>query len=218
MSSPSASLRDDIELEQTKYEAWAITTLMSCGLPPRHAAREFYDRGMSRWATALGRSVGCIAAIIAAITVFTAATYAAPPGLLISPSASGSVELGWEPSPDPNAAGYNVYFGRTSGVYTDKVNAGNTAALTISGLTGGVTYYFAATTYDAYGQESGFSNEAEYTVPLTTFTLQIDGQAGLPFTVYSATNLAGLWSLFASGIFPATLAVTNNGAQEFFKL
>jgi hypothetical protein len=36
----------------------------------------------------------------------------------------------------------------------------------ISGLEEGKTYYFAVTDYDAYGNQSGFSNEVNYTVPV----------------------------------------------------
>jgi Fibronectin type III domain len=80
--------------------------------------------------------------------------------------ASQSVTLGWDPSSDTNVAGYNVYYGTVSHQYTKEVSAGIATSVVISGLTEGVTYYFAATTYDIFDQESGFSVETSYTVPI----------------------------------------------------
>ena len=81
------------------------------------------------------------------------------------PAPAQSVMLGWQRSPDPKAAGYNIYYGTTSHIYTSKVSVGNVTNTTISGLIIGNTYYFAATTYDSANQESGFSNEAMYANP-----------------------------------------------------
>lgn len=78
---------------------------------------------------------------------------------------AASVALDWTASTSTNAAGYDVYFGTTSGNYTNKVNVGNTTSVTISNLVPGVTYYFAATAYDANGNESTFSGEISYIVP-----------------------------------------------------
>ena len=80
--------------------------------------------------------------------------------------ATQSVTLGWEPSVDPNVAGYNIYYGTASHVYVNKVSPGNVTNATISGLVEGTTYFFAATTSDVSGEESAFSNEASYAVPL----------------------------------------------------
>lgn len=96
-------------------------------------------------------------------------------GLLTGPMASRaqaaqSVSLGWQPSPDVNAAGYNIYYGTASHAYDNKINVGNVAVAVIDGLVEGTTYYFAATTYDAANQESGFSNEAGYEVPAAVIT------------------------------------------------
>ncbi len=79
---------------------------------------------------------------------------------------SQTVKLGWEPSPDPNAVGYKIYYGTTSHNYPNMVIVGNTTNTTLNGLINGRTYFFAATTYDASSQESDFSNEASYAVPL----------------------------------------------------
>jgi hypothetical protein len=82
--------------------------------------------------------------------------------------ASGSVTLAWNPSPNPVVAGYNVYYGGVSGIYTNKINAMSASTVTISNLTTGATYYFAATTYSAAGVESAFSGEFSYQIPVNT--------------------------------------------------
>jgi hypothetical protein len=81
---------------------------------------------------------------------------------------SNSLTLGWDTDPNSGVAGYNVYYGVASRSYTSMVSVGNTGQATINGLTAGTTYYFAVTEYDASGQESGYSDEITYTVPLPT--------------------------------------------------
>jgi len=85
-------------------------------------------------------------------------------GLLLS-AAAQSVVLTWNPSLDANRAGYKIYYGAASRAYTNAVTVGNVTNATLSGLAAGATYYFSATTYDAAGNESDFSNEASYAVP-----------------------------------------------------
>ena len=90
-----------------------------------------------------------------------------------SPVFAQSVTLTWNPSPDTNAVGYKIYYGETSDVYTGTVYVANatTTTATVSGLTGGVTYYFSATTVDASGLESPFSNETTYMPAASTNTV-----------------------------------------------
>ncbi len=64
-----------------------------------------------------------------------------------------------------NIAGYNLYYGTASHNYTTKVSAGNSTSATASGLNAGATYYFAVTSYDTSGLESGYSSEVTYAVP-----------------------------------------------------
>lgn len=72
------------------------------------------------------------------------------------------VDLNWNHSPSPGVAGYRVYYGTTSGNYSNSVVLGNVTTNTFSGLMGGVTYFFAVTAYDANGLESNFSNESSF--------------------------------------------------------
>ena len=80
----------------------------------------------------------------------------------VAPLADGSVTLAWDASTDPNVAGYNIYYGGASGTYTNKIDAEGDTTATVSGLTVGATYYFAATTYSA-DAESLFSCEVAWT-------------------------------------------------------
>lgn len=66
--------------------------------------------------------------------------------------------LAWDPSPDADVVGYELYYGTASGQYTESVDVGNTTSHTLSVATSG-THYFAVTAYKAGHHESGFSNE-----------------------------------------------------------
>ena len=79
-------------------------------------------------------------------------------------SPPGSVSLEWAESTGLNIAGYNMYYGISSGDYDDSIDVGNYTSITISDLDVGETYYFAVTAYDLDGNESGFSNEVSYTI------------------------------------------------------
>jgi hypothetical protein len=76
-----------------------------------------------------------------------------------------STSLAWDASPDSHVAGYNIYYGTTSGDYTNKVTVQNVTTATISNLVAGQTYYFAVTAFVANGMESDFSNEIQFIVP-----------------------------------------------------
>jgi hypothetical protein len=78
---------------------------------------------------------------------------------------AGTLTLEWDPSPDPEVVGYQLYYGAASQQYTNVLPVGVTTRATVSNLTEGVTYYFAATTLDVAGLESDFSGEAAYLVP-----------------------------------------------------
>ncbi|HEY1787170.1 MAG TPA: Ig-like domain-containing protein, partial [Verrucomicrobiae bacterium] len=76
-----------------------------------------------------------------------------------------SVTLNWSASSSPNIVGYDIYYGGASGNYTNMISVGNVTTLTIPGLLVGVTYYFAATTVNSSGLQSGYSSQTSYTPP-----------------------------------------------------
>ncbi len=75
------------------------------------------------------------------------------------------VTLAWDPESASGLAGYKVHYGTVSRNYSFTADAGNQTTATVTGLTAGVTYYFAATAYDTGSTESAPSNEVTYTIP-----------------------------------------------------
>jgi hypothetical protein len=57
-----------------------------------------------------------------------------------------------------DVAGYEVYYGLSTGNYTTTVNVGNTTTTTLQNLSS-PTYYVAVTAYDSNNVQSGFSPE-----------------------------------------------------------
>ena len=80
---------------------------------------------------------------------------------------AGDATLAWDPSSSPGITGYRLYYGQSSGNYTSNINVGMTTSYTVTGLQDGQTYFFAVTATDGTN-ESGFSNEASKTIPVST--------------------------------------------------
>jgi chitodextrinase len=77
--------------------------------------------------------------------------------------------LTWDAVIHPNLAGYRIYYGTAPGAYVQPVGSGvsvgNVVTFTVTGLTSGTRYYFAATAFDASNNESAFSNEVFKDIP-----------------------------------------------------
>jgi hypothetical protein len=86
-------------------------------------------------------------------------------GLIASNAMAAQATLAWDPNTESDLAGYRVHYGTASGSYTVHTDVHNVTTYTVTGLTAGQTYYFAATAYDASGNESGYSNPVSYAVP-----------------------------------------------------
>lgn len=78
----------------------------------------------------------------------------------------GAASLSWtapatnsDGTPLNDLTGYRIYYGTSSGQYSNSVDVGTFTSSVISGLTVGETYYFVVTAYDTAGNESGYSNE-----------------------------------------------------------
>ena len=67
--------------------------------------------------------------------------------------------MAWDPSTDPDVAGYKVYYGTASRTYHPGIDVGNTTTYALTGLIKGQKYYIAVTTYNRSHRESPFSNE-----------------------------------------------------------
>lgn len=75
---------------------------------------------------------------------------------------SALVSLVWDPSTDPNVAGYRVYYGTSRGSYFWVIDVGKASTCTISNLAEGTVYFIAATGYDSSAIESDFSDKVVY--------------------------------------------------------
>jgi len=80
-------------------------------------------------------------------------------GLAARGQSTSSVTLTWNADADPNTAGYLIYSGTVSGVYTQELNVGNVTTATLSNLPTGNIWYFAVAAVDASGLEGPPSTE-----------------------------------------------------------
>jgi hypothetical protein len=80
-----------------------------------------------------------------------------------------SATLMWDAVTDTNLSGYRIYYGTAPGTYLQSpgqgLDAGKFTTFTVTGLSSGTTYYFAATAYDASNIESPYSNEVLKAIP-----------------------------------------------------
>jgi hypothetical protein len=126
-----------------------------------------------------------------------------------SAQAQANVTLTWNSISNPLVAGFKIYYGGVSGVYTNETDAGKATHVTISNLVNGSTYYFASTTYSAAGAESAMSGETSYIVPspapvahlLVTpakqFILTVTGLTNHAYNVLASQNLT-TWAVIGS--------------------
>ncbi len=87
--------------------------------------------------------------------------------LYAAPLFAGNATLSWDPpttnvgkTPLTDLAGFIIYYGTDSGVYSNSINVGNITTYQVGNLTEGFTYYFTITAYDTSGNESEYSGEA----------------------------------------------------------
>ena len=122
---------------------------------------------------------------------------------------SAQVSLAWDRNTETDIAGYRVYYGTASRAYNWFVDVGNTTTFTVTGLTDGATYYFAATAYDTSHLESTYSVEASkstctysisppsqsFTASAGTGTVSVSTQSTCPWTAASGVS----WLTITSG-------------------
>ena len=113
--------------------------------------------------------------------------------MLLLPAAAypSSVVLTWDaPVYDgqtPAVDGYKIYYGTASQKYSVCLYPGFATTYTVDNLPNG-TYYFAVTSYDIWGNESGYSDEVSRTVSAEIESLSPDrGVEGTPVTI-TGTN------------------------------
>lgn len=123
-------------------------------------------------------------------------------GASLSLEAGQNVMLTWNPSTNSEVAGYNVYCGTHSHVYTNAAQVGNVTNTVLPNLTPGMTYYFSAKSYDSSTNESAYANETVFTVPWPPVV-------NLPPTLRALANVSisrnsGLQHIALGGITPGT--------------
>jgi hypothetical protein len=145
-----------------------------------------------------------------------------------------SATIGWTPSPSSNVAGYYIYYGTSSGNYTSVVPVSNVTNVTISGLTSGLTYYFAATSYDSSYNQSAFSPEISAVVGSTgsvaatltstalssgkQFSFKVSGATGYQYAVQASTDLVN-WVTLQTNFSPFTFTDSNSSqfSHRFYR-
>jgi hypothetical protein len=100
------------------------------------------------------------------ITLLLFAVLPGPLAVRHADADAASVTLAWDPNTELDLAGYKLYYGTASGAYEFAIDVGNQTTYSISGFREGGDYYFAVTAYNAYGLESGFSDEVGYPGPI----------------------------------------------------
>jgi hypothetical protein len=82
-------------------------------------------------------------------------------------SQGDSVDLSWNASTSQNVIGYNIYRGLKSGGPYSKINPvlNASTAYTDTSVASGNTYYYVTTAVNSSEEESGYSNQAQATIP-----------------------------------------------------
>src|ERR1700677_1222781 len=144
-------------------------------------------------------------------------------------SKAQSVAIAWNPSVSPNVAGYDIYYGGVSGIYTNELFAGNVTNITIPGLEGGDTYYFLATAVSSAGVQSTFSSQLAYTVssvpalglPVFSssgFSFPVTGITGSNCVIQVSTNLTQWIPLLTNTVpFQFTDSNANHFSRRFYR-
>ena len=131
--------------------------------------------------------------------------------LALAVAHAARVLLTWDPDPEPDIAGYRIYYGTNSRVYQVIVDVGNVTNTIVSGLERGLTWYFAATAYNTSSLESDLSEEVSLYLPDHPAAPEnVQVFLGLE----GSTNVVGPWTNIVG--FPPVLIDTNGGGGGVF--
>lgn len=134
---------------------------------------------------------------------------------------SSTVTLAWDASTSSQVTGYKLYYGTQSRVYTTTVDVGNVLEYKLTSAPDTGPIYFAATAYDANGNESDYSTELKcYTVtssitgngtisPSTPYVMSTDMSTKFTFTPASNYQLGNVALDGTSLGAPTSYTVTN---------
>ena len=108
-------------------------------------------------------------------------------------------------------AGYKIYYGTSSGVYTNTIDVGNVLTYQLQSLTDGVIYFFNVTAYNTDLLESGYATEVSKFISASSYALSvISAGAGsgtvtsTPAGISCGTTCSGSYAAGTSVILTAT--------------
>jgi hypothetical protein len=137
-----------------------------------------------------------------------------------------NVSLSWDASTSPDVAGHIIHYGVESGNYTESMIVENATTVTLSGLTSGITYFFAVTAYTASGLQSDFSDEVSFVpgrhklgIRANTaggHVLKVHGQIGHTYDI-EATEDFKTWTSISTVVIPdgGSLDFIDTNAAQF---
>lgn len=128
-------------------------------------------------------------------------------GVEAGPPDTAQVKLAWDRVSDPGVAGYSIYYGTASRVYTGKLDVGDTNQATVPGLTPGITYYFAMTTRLFSGLESDYSSEIQFQPPSIGPILQPPFSTGGQTYISAAVPAGHSYDILATQDFLSWVAI-----------
>ncbi|MEA3547943.1 MAG: tandem-95 repeat protein [Thermodesulfobacteriota bacterium] len=129
------------------------------------------------------------------------------------------VQFSWTPNSETNLAGYKIYYGTASRNYTEEIDVGNPGAVdnqiiyTLSGISPGITYYYASTAYDVDGFESDYSDEAVWTCPLETVPNNIPVAEDGAISTSEDNPKSGVLTATDADNDTLTYSIVNNGSM-----
>lgn len=88
-----------------------------------------------------------------------------PPTGISTQTGDNFIEIFWNPNPESNIAGYNVYVGATYQGKYQWIGSTRSTSYIDRGALNGTTYYYAITAYDVDGNESDLSRDVAYDIP-----------------------------------------------------
>ncbi len=83
--------------------------------------------------------------------------------LIVSNAQAGNVTVSWDANSESDLLGYKIYYGNTSGSYSNVIDVGNVIEFQINNLSAG-SYFFTVTAYDNANNESDYSVEVAFTI------------------------------------------------------
>lgn len=131
---------------------------------------------------------------------------------------AATVTLAWDPNPEPDIAGYRIYWKTNMATYATNrfVAVTNGTSGSVSNLLLGGTYRFVATAYNTAGLESDYSNEVGVTLPTVPTPPQNlrTNAVILRASLLSTEHLDGLWAVVHTY---EDVVFTNNLEMAFYK-